>query len=62
MALSVFDRASRRMAVGLGSVSIKQVSVLVGEEGGWRLIPLPILELALMGVPADDPDPELGRP
>ena len=59
MALSVFDRASSRTAVGFGSFSRKQVSVLVGDEGGWRLPPLPILG-PLTGVAA--PDPEPGRP
>ena len=34
VALSVFESASRRTAVGLGSLSSKKVSELVGEEGG----------------------------
>ena len=57
MALSVFERASSKTAVGFGSLSRKRVSLLVGEEGGWRE---PLLELAaLLGVPAPEPDPGL---
>jgi hypothetical protein len=57
VALSVFESASSKTAVGFGSVSMKQASVLVGEEGGWRE---PLLEPALIGVAAPEPDP--GRP
>jgi hypothetical protein len=60
------ESASRRTAVGFGSLSRKMVSVLVGEEGGWRE---PLRELELTGVAAPELEParsvatlSIGRP